>query len=46
MLDFISLAISAVAVGVYLYTKNWIYNNMIAIFFCVHGIQFLFLGNF
>lgn len=27
-------------------TKNWVYNNFLAIIFCVHAIQFIFLGNF
>jgi minor histocompatibility antigen H13 len=27
-------------------TKSWIYNNILAIVFCIHALQFLFLGNF
>lgn len=46
VLDVISLILSFMAVGVYVYTKNWIYNNCLAILFCVHAIQFIFLGNF
>jgi minor histocompatibility antigen H13 len=45
-LDLICLVISYAAVAIYYFTKNWIYNNVIATLFCVHGIQFLFLGNF
>ena len=37
---------SYTGVGVYLYTKNWLFNNLLAILFCVHGIQYMFLGNF
>lgn len=46
VLDVISLILSFIAVGIYVYTKNWIYNNCLAILFCVHAIQFIFLGNF
>ena len=45
-LDLVSLVLSYIGVGVYLYTKNWLFNNLLAILFCVHGIQFMFLGNF
>jgi len=45
-LDIISLIISYTAVGIYIYTKNWLLNNFIAILFCIHGIQFMFLGSF
>jgi minor histocompatibility antigen H13 len=27
-------------------SKSWIYNNILAIIFCVHALQFIFLGNF
>lgn len=46
LLDLLSLSISGVAVIFYVVTKNWIYNNILAIIFCVHAIQFIFLGNF
>jgi len=45
-LDLLSLVLSYTGVGIYIYTKNWLFNNLLAILFCVHGIQFLFLGNF
>ena len=45
-LDLICLLLAYMAVGVYIYSKNWIYNNVLALLFCVHGIEFLFLGNF
>jgi len=45
-LDLVSLFMSYTGVGVYLYTKNWLFNNLLAILFCVHGIQYMFLGNF
>lgn len=40
------MMISYSAVGVYLYTKSWVYNNLLATLFSVSGIQYLFLGNF
>jgi minor histocompatibility antigen H13 len=45
-LDLISLIIAYSAVGVYILTKNWLFNNILATLFCVHGIQFMFLGTF
>lgn len=45
-LDLVSLIFSYAGVGVYIYTKNWLFNNLLAILFCVHGIQYMFLGNF
>jgi minor histocompatibility antigen H13 len=45
-LDLISLIIAYSAVGVYILTKNWLLNNILATLFCVHGIQFMFLGTF
>lgn len=44
--DIICLILSGIAMGIYVYTKNWIYNNVIAILFCIHAIQLIFLGNF
>lgn len=38
LLDVISLIFGECAVGVYLLTKNWIFNNLLASLFCVHGI--------
>ena len=45
-LDLICFVISVVMVLIYFYSKSWIFNNIIAIFFCVHALQFIFLGNF
>lgn len=39
VLDLISLAVSYALVGIYVLTKNWIYNNVLAIGMCVSGIQ-------
>lgn len=38
ILDLICLIISLTGMGVYMYTKNWIYNNILATLFCLHGI--------
>lgn len=46
LLDLVCLTISYAAVAVYIYTKNWIFNNILATLFCVHGIQYMFLGTF
>lgn len=45
-LDIVCLVISYIAVALYIYTKNWIFNNILASLFCVHGIQYMFLGTF
>jgi len=46
ILDIIALAISLVFVFIYMWTDNWMLNNVIAIAFSVHAIEMLFLGNF
>ena len=45
-LDLVSLVLAFCAVAVYIFTKNWVFNNILATLFCVHGIQFMFLGTF
>lgn len=45
-LDLVCLVLSIVAVAIYVISKSWVYNNIIAIVFCVHALQFIFLGNF
>jgi minor histocompatibility antigen H13 len=45
-LDIIGLVMSIVSVGFYVWSKSWIYNNILAVVFCVHALQFIFLGNF
>ncbi len=46
VLDLLGLAMSCVSVAFYVWSKSWIYNNLLAIVFCVHALQFIFLGNF
>lgn len=45
-LSLISLAISGVMVAIYIITKSWIYNNVLAIMLSINAIQLIFLGNF
>ena len=44
--DLVCLPISFTMVAIYYFTKNWIYNNVLAIGITYSGIQQLFLGNF
>lgn len=37
---------SIISVTFYVWSKSWIYNNILAVVFCVHALQFIFLGNF
>lgn len=30
----------------YVWSKNWVYNNILCIIFCVHALQSMFIGNF
>ena len=32
--------------GLYVYFKNWIYNNVLALLFCIQALQSMFIGNF
>merc|ERR1712178_472902 len=45
-LDFPCFAISAVQMIIYAYTQNWLYNNLLALIFCIQALQSLFIGNF
>jgi len=45
-LDLVCLFISCLQMAFYVYSKSWIYNNILAIIFCIHALQFIFLGNF
>ncbi len=45
-LDLICFILSVISVAIYFVSKSWIYNNLIAIVFCIHALQFIFLGNF
>jgi minor histocompatibility antigen H13 len=45
-LDMIGFVMSLVSVAFYVWSKSWVYNNILAVVFCVHALQFIFLGNF
>lgn len=45
-LDIVGLIMSMVSVAFYVWSKSWVYNNILAVVFCVHAMQFIFLGNF
>lgn len=45
-LDLVGLVMSVTSVAFYVWSKSWIYNNLLAVVFCVHALQFIFLGNF
>ena len=45
-LDLVGLGMSLVSVAFYVWSKSWVYNNILAVVFCVHALQFIFLGNF
>jgi minor histocompatibility antigen H13 len=46
MLDLVCILISCLQTALYVYSKSWIYNNILATIFCVHALQYIFLGNF
>lgn len=46
LLDLGCLVISFIQMGLYVYFKNWIYNNLLALVFCIHALQSTFIGNF
>mmetsp|Transcript_20006 Transcript_20006/g.14718 ORF Transcript_20006/g.14718 Transcript_20006/m.14718 type:complete len:375 (-) Transcript_20006:34-1158(-) len=45
-LDIICCIISIVQVVFYVYSKSWIYNNILAIVFCIHALQYIFINSF
>ena len=46
VLDILSLIIAYIMVGIYILTKSWIYNNVLAILLSLNAVQMIFLGNF
>eukprot|EP00041_Stephanoeca_diplocostata_P012949 m.220375 g.220375 ORF g.220375 m.220375 type:complete len:409 (-) comp19159_c0_seq1:182-1408(-) len=44
--DLVCLALASAVGGVYLYSKNWVANNLFGISFCVNGIEMFSLGSF
>ena len=37
-LDLICFVLSCISVAFYVYSKSWIYNNLLAIVFCIHAL--------
>ena len=46
LFDLFCFFISGIQMGLYIWTKNWIYNNVLALIFCIHALQTMFIGNF
>jgi minor histocompatibility antigen H13 len=46
LFDLMCLVISFCQMALYVYSKNWVYNNILCIIFCVHALQSMFIGNF
>ena len=46
LFDLFCLCISGIQMGLYIYYKNWVYNNCLALIFCIHALQSMFIGNF
>jgi len=46
LLDIFCCIISFIQMGLYVYFKNWIYNNLLALLFCIQALQSMFIGNF
>lgn len=44
--DILCCFISFIQMGLYIYFKSWVYNNMLALVFCIHALQSMFIGNF
>ena len=45
-LDLCCCVVSMINMGIYSYYKNWIFNNFMALIFCIHALQSMFIGNF
>ena len=46
LLDIVSLIFAYIMVSIYILTKSWIYNNILAILLSLNAVQMIFLGNF
>ena len=44
--DLICFVISSIQMMLYYFFKNWVFNNVMALIFCVHALQSMFIGNF
>jgi len=46
LLDIFCCIISCIQMALYVVAKSWIYNNILALIFCVSALQTMFIGNF
>jgi minor histocompatibility antigen H13 len=46
LFDLVCLAISCFQMSLYYFYKNWVFNNVMALIFCIHALQSMFIGNF
>lgn len=44
--DLICCVISCIMMGFYALYKNFVFNNIMALIFCLHALQSMFIGNF
>jgi len=38
LFDLLCFFISGIQMGLYIYYKNWVYNNCLALIFCIHAL--------
>jgi minor histocompatibility antigen H13 len=46
LFDLFCFFISGIQMGLYIWSKNWVYNNVLCLIFCTHALQSMFIGNF
>lgn len=46
LFDIFCLMISGIQMILYVWSKNWVYNNILCLIFCTHALQSMFIGNF
>lgn len=44
--DLLCMVLSCIQMSLYYFFKNWIFNNVMALIFCIHALQSMFIGNF
>jgi len=44
--DLICCVLSCIQMLFYVYFKSWVFNNIMALIFCIHALQSMFIGNF
>jgi minor histocompatibility antigen H13 len=46
LFDLFCFFLSGIQMGLYIWSKNWVYNNVLCLIFCTHALQSMFIGNF